>query len=115
MLPVEPLIKFGFLYLAEKTRNENRWSIFKSGLVYLIPVMFFHYFTAVIAKVIVDASSVDFSGVVLPPISWMELFIWIKQYVVVVIVLGLLARFEDTMAAWLITLASGFILLAFVL
>jgi hypothetical protein len=115
MLPVDLLVKFGFLYLAEKARDEKRWSLFKSALVYLIPVMLFHYFITVVSKLIVDVSSVDFSGVILPPVSWLDLLAWVTQYVVAVIILGLLARFEDTIAAWLITFAAGFILLAFVL
>lgn len=115
MLPIEPLIKFGFLYAAEKTRDNKHWSPFKAALVYLVPVMIFHYFTAFIAKVIVDMSSVNFSGVALSPITWAEILMWLKQYVGAVVVLALLARFEDTIVAWLITFASGFILLAFVL
>jgi hypothetical protein len=115
MLPIEPLLKFGLLYAAEKTRDSKHWSPFKAALVYLIPLMIFHYFTTFIAKVIVDVSSVDFSGIVLSPITWAEVLMWLKQYVGAVVVLALLARFEDTIAAWLITFASGFMLLAFVL
>lgn len=115
MLPIEPLIKFGFLYLAEKTRDTKRWPVYKSALVYLIPVTIFHYFMPFIARVIVDMSSVNTNNVAMLWLPWQDLLMWVKQYVGSVAILALLARFEDTTAAWLITFAGGFMVLAFVL
>lgn len=115
MLPIEPILKFGLLYAAEKTRDRKRWNIFASGLVYLIPVVATYFLAPAVIGWLAQLSTGTSSAFFLPTPGWSNVVEWVINYFVVVLTLGLLARFEDSIATWLAIFISGFIVLAFVL
>ncbi len=112
-LPYSFLITFGLLFAAEKARERLSWSPFVAALVYVIPAICLKVAVPVLGMFLVQGTvdwgraGIDFSI----GFGWH----WCLQYVLTVVLLALLARYEDTIAAWMIIFITGFIILEYVM
>ena len=112
-MPFQFLITFGLLFAAEKSRDYLRWNPFVAALVYVVPAM-------LLKPVIILLGSLMMHGTVTwsspgETLSLGNIGHWIVQYVVAVVILCILARYEDTTATWMIMFIGGFIVLEYVL
>lgn len=115
MLPLEPLLTFGFLYAADRLRDRQRWNIFAAGLVFVGLMIALELVFPMIVAFLMTVATTSATPPSLPIVTWRDAGHWMILYVVAVVVLGLLARFEDTLAAWLAIFIAGFAVLAFVI
>lgn len=112
-IPYSFLITFGLLFAAEKARERLSWSPFVVALVYVIPAICLKVAVPVLGMFLVQGT-VDWSraGVNL---SIGFVWHWCIQYAITVVLLILLARYEDTIATWMVIFITGFIILEYVL
>jgi hypothetical protein len=110
----EFLFVFAFLYIAEKVRDNKRWPFYTAAFVYVVPLFVIGILTPLTAQLLV-MGSISTNGSLALSLSWHDISHWLLQYIGAAVTLFFLAKFEDTVANWLITFLVGFIMLTYVL
>lgn len=107
------LITFACLYIAEQVRVKYRLPFYEAAAMYALPAVLIPVIVGFAAQLIVRSASVSESGPVV--FDWSFIAAFFLHYVVACGIFILLDKYEDTIAAWLMVLVGGFLVLEYVI